>query len=292
MALRTMLVRAAESPKLRRLVSEWPVARRLARRFVAGETLDEAIAVVRRLHGQGFLVSLDHLGEAVQDGAGADAAVAAYLEAVARLDQEGLPAELSIKPSSLGDDRERLERVLEAGRQVTLDMEDHTRTDPTLDLFRRTGERVGVALQAYLRRTPDDLASLAGCRGLVRLTKGAYAEPPDVALPSRREIDEAFDRLVTALFRTEGLVPAIATHDMVRVQWARATAAALGRDPSTFELQMLYGVRRGAQDELRQAGYQVRVYVPYGDQWYPYLMRRLAERPANLLFFLRAVVGK
>jgi proline dehydrogenase len=270
---------------------EWPVARRVARRFVAGETLDEAIAVVRRLEETGFLVSLDHVGEAVEDDKTANEAVDAYLKAAARLEAEGLTAELSIKPSSLADDPRRMERILQAGRHVTLDMEDHTRTDATLDLFRAADGRAGVAVQANLRRTEADVTSLLRCRGLVRLTKGAYAEPPSLALTKRGEVNDAYDRLTTKLFGAPDLTPAIATHDLGRILWARATAAALGRDPSTFELQMLYGVRRATQEELRAMGYRVRIYVPYGDQWYPYLMRRLAERPANLLFFARALLG-
>ena len=259
---------------------------------MAGETLEDAIRVVRSLTTGGFLVSLARLGEEVDDDDAADSAVAAYLEAAARLEEEGLPAELSVKPSSLREDPARFARILATGREVTLDMEDHTRTDATLGMFRaHADQRVGVAVQAYLRRTPRDLASLAGCRGRVRLTKGAYAEPPDIAYTNKREINAEFDRLTTALFHLETLEPAIATHDADRILWAKATAAAVRRDPSTFEFQMLYGVRRRAQDQLRSEGYRVRVYVPYGDQWYPYLVRRLAERPANVAFFVRALAG-
>jgi proline dehydrogenase len=269
------------------VVEEFVVGHALARplrdRFVAGETLDEALAVTRGLNAAGFRVSLDQLGEDVRVG------------------REGVSSGISIKLSQLGLrlDRAacqaRLERVLgaaaAAGVFVRIDMESSAYTQATLDLLRAVRPRysnVGVVLQAYLYRTARDLADVLALGATVRLCKGAYREPADVAYASKAEVDASYARLARTLLEADTYA-ALATHDPALIARARADATALGRPRDSFEFQMLYGVRRDLQEALRRDGYRVRIYVPYGREWYPYLTRRLAERPSNLLFLARSL---
>jgi proline dehydrogenase len=288
-------------PAVEQFVVGHALARPLRDRFVAGETLDAALAVTRGLNAAGLRVSLDHLGEDVRDGAAADAAVGAYAGLVAAISREGVKSGISIKLSQLGLRLDpaaclaRLERVLaaaaRAGVFVRIDMESSAYTQATLDLLRAVRQRyqnVGVVLQAYLYRTPEDLADVLAMGATVRLCKGAYREPPDVAYASKAEVDAQYVHLARTLLEADTYA-ALATHDPVLIARVRAYANALGRSRDSFEFQMLYGVRRDLQDALRRDGYRVRIYVPYGREWYPYLTRRLAERPANLLFLVRSL---
>lgn len=286
---------------VRRMFTGGHWGRRVAMRFVAGETLDEAVAVARDLNARGFLVSLDHLGEHVSDAALATQAAAHYRACLDRIAAEGLDADISVKLTQLGlglDEGlaehslgELASRAAAAGMTVTVDMEESSLTQSTLDLYCRTQAEhanLGLALQAYLHRTPADLARVLPLGGLIRLCKGAYDEPAEVALRRREQVSAAFASLLADLMACEGVRPAVATHDHRLVARARELARDRRRP---FEFQMLYGIRPSLQAELVAAGFQVRVYVPYGVAWYPYLTRRLAERPSNTWFFARAFFG-
>ena len=280
-------------------------ARAMARRFVAGETLDEAIAAVQALNRQGLLASLDHLGESVSTESGARAATAEILELLDAVQAGAVLSGVSVKLTQLGLDlspalaAENLERIVahaaQIGRFVRIDMESSEYVQPTLDLFEALWERhknVGVVIQAYLYRSAGDVARLIRLGASVRLVKGAYNEPPDVAYPLKADTDANFLRLAEQLFsadaRASGVFPAIATHDTRLIDWATDHTRRQGIPPDRFEFQMLYGIRPALQRQLAAAGYRVRIYTPYGPQWYPYFMRRLAERPANLFFLLRS----
>jgi proline dehydrogenase len=275
--------------------------RAVAERFVAGEGLDDAVDVAKRLNAGGFLISLDLLGEEVHDRSSALAATDAYVESLERIDSEGLDANISIKPTQLGlaideglamEAVERLgSRAAELDTTVTIDMEDSRYTEATIRLFEKgqaTTGNFGIALQSYLRRTPGDLARLIPLGGHIRLCKGAYVEPEEVALQAKSGVDAAYARQLRILMESPTTKPAIATHDSRLLDLARELAGARGEP---FEFQMLYGVRSDLQRELVDEGFPLRVYLPFGSQWYPYLTRRLAERPANAWFFARALFG-
>jgi proline dehydrogenase len=285
-----------------RLFTRGRWGRRVATRFVAGETLDEAVGVVRELNAGGFRVSLDHLGEHVSDARLAAQALDAYRACLDRIAAEHLDANISVKLTQLGlgVDETLVARGLDdlaaraaaAGTTVTVDMEESALTQATLDAYCRAQAahgNLGVALQAYLHRTPGDLARVIPLGGHVRLCKGAYDEPAEAALQGRRRVDAAFRGLLATLMAAEGVHPAVATHDHRLVALARELAASRAEP---FEFQMLFGIRTSLQQELLAAGYPMRVYVPYGDAWYPYLTRRIAERPANVWFFARALLGR
>jgi proline dehydrogenase len=287
---------------VRRMFTSGRWGRRVAMRFVAGETLDEAVAAARDLNARGLLVSLDHLGEHVSDVALAARAAAEYRDCLDRIEADGLNANISVKLTQLGlglDDGlaerslgELAARAAAAVTTVTVDMEESALTQVTLDLYCRTqAERgnLGLALQAALRRTPADLARVLPLGGHIRLCKGAYDEPAEVALRRRAQVSAAFAVLLADLMTCEGVRPAVATHDLRLVERARELARTRQQP---FEFQMLYGIRSSLQAELVAAGFPVRVYVPYGVAWYPYLTRRLAERPSNLWFFARAFFGR
>ena len=297
-----MLLAAGRSPRIRAFAEEAAPLRPVVDRFVAGTDLDAALPVIARLTAD-RLVTVDHLGENTTDRAGAEAAVGAYRQLLLRLTAEGLAdrVEVSVKLSALGQglpdgDALALDGVraicgaaAEAGTTVTVDMEDHTTTDATLaagDALRAVFPWVGAVLQSQLRRTEADCRDLAGPGSRVRLCKGAYEEPESVAFTDRADVDRSYVRCMKILFAGAGL-PLVATHDPRLV----AIAQHLGRD-RPYELQMLYGVRPNAQVQLAAAGERMRVYVPYGTQWYGYFMRRLAERPANVAFFLRALASR
>lgn len=273
--------------------------RALAERFVAGDTLDDAVSVARRLNADGFLVSLDLLGEEVYDRDSALAATEEYLECLDRIGSEGLDSNISVKPTQLGlaidDDLaraaiERLgERAARLGTSVTIDMEDSRYTEATVRLFEKgqaSHGNLGIAIQSCMRRTPADLEWIIPLGGHIRLCKGAYVEPPEVAFTSKDDVDEAFASQLRTLMSAPTTKPAIATHDTDLVDLARRLASE--RD-GPFEFQMLYGVRPELQRELVGEGFPLRIYLPFGSQWYPYLTRRLAERPANAIFFARAL---
>jgi proline dehydrogenase len=303
--LRTLILAAGANDAVRRLVATAPVSRDVVARFVAGETADDAVEVTRTLVAGGLSVSLDYLGEDTTDRGQAEQTVQAYLLLLDRLHAEGLAdrTEVSVKLSAVGqalDERLALDnasRICAAAEQcrttVTLDMEDHSTTDSTLRVLaevRRSWPWVGAVLQAYLRRTLDDCVALATAGSRVRLCKGAYAEPDSVAFGDPHEVDLSYVRCVNALLSGEGY-PMFATHDPRLVSVISERALWYDRKPGSYEYQMLYGIRPDEQRRLVDSGEAVRVYVPYGEQWYGYLMRRLAERPANTTFFLRSLVG-
>jgi proline dehydrogenase len=301
--MRSALLALSHRRAIGRLATRLPVTRAMVGRFVAGETMDEAMPAIERLHAQGLATTVDVLGESVTAEADARAACARYLAVLDELAARGLDRNVSLKPSQMGlkiDEtlaRENIAAVVakavETGAFVRIDMEDSPYTDRTLDLWRElrpadrsSGADVGIVLQAALRRTGADVEDAIAAGARVRLCKGAYKEPEAVAFQDKAEVDEAYERLMLRLLRS-GAYPALATHDirLIRRAIEVATAEGIGRD--AFEFQMLYGVRRDLQDELAGAGWRVRVYVPFGGQWYPYFMRRLAERPANVSFLLR-----
>jgi len=300
--LRSMLLAAGRSPRMRALAEGSAPLRPLVDRFVAGTDLDAALPVIAGL-ATDRLVTVDHLGENTTDRAGVDATVAAYRALLLRLAAEGLAdrVEVSVKLSALGRGlpdgaalalegaREICTAAAEAGTTVTVDMEDHTTTDATLatvGALRDDFPWVAAVLQSQLRRTEADCRDLAGPGSRVRLCKGAYDEPESVAFAEHADVDRSYVRCLKILFAGQG-TPLVATHDPRLV----AIAQHLGRD-RPYELQMLYGVRPDAQVELAAAGERMRVYLPYGTQWYGYFMRRLAERPANVAFFLRALATR
>jgi len=295
--LRAPVLRLARARWFRWLAVGTPVGRAVASRFVAGESLDDAIAVARSLEERRVGAILDHLGENVIVPQQAADAANAYIRGLERISSEpGLDCCISVKLTQLGLDFSNdlcishLERVLEAAERanalVMIDMESSLYVDRTLAVFRDLRERhdgVGIALQSYLRRTAADVEALPAS-SIVRMVKGAYLEPPEVALPTRREVDGSFAHL-TATLLARGHTVHIATHDVELIEGAKRYVVRTSVPWSRVEFQFLYGIRRDLQNELAGEGYPVRVYVPYGTEWYPYLTRRLAERPANMWFF-------
>jgi len=301
-----VILAAARSSRVERLVETAPISRDVVSRFVAGTGNDEALRVTRHLVEDGLAVSLDHLGEDTVTAQQADDTRLAYTSLLSALsDAELTPAaEVSVKLSALGqrfDEKLAYEHAraicvaaTEAGTTVTLDMEDHTTTDSSLEILaklRADFPTTGAVLQAYLRRTEGDCRELAGAGSRVRLCKGAYKEPETVAFQSTLDVDKSYVRCMNILMSGEGY-PMLATHDPRLVAIGEDRAKWFDRTPDTFEFQMLYGIRPEEQRRLTEAGYTMRVYVPYGTQWYGYLMRRLAERPANVMFFARALASR
>jgi proline dehydrogenase len=301
--LRQVILAASRNQTVKKVVAGAPVSRSVVKRFVAGEGVEDAVRATRELTAAGLSVGLDHLGEDTLDEGQADATVKAYLVLLQRLAEAGLTsggrAEVSVKLTAVGQaiDRsmalENARRICEgarnAGATVTLDMEDHTTTDATLEVVRELRldfPDTGAVLQSYLRRTVADCRDLAYAGSRVRLCKGAYKEPESVAYQSDAEVDRSYVRCLKVLMAGDGY-PMVASHDPRLV--AIAGSLAQHRAKGTYEYQMLYGIRPAEQLRLARSGETVRVYVPYGDEWYGYLMRRLAERPANIAFFLRAL---
>ena len=302
--LRRTLLFLSERQGLKDLLLRLPVLRRVAHRFVAGDTLGEALEAAAGLNRDGLRVTLDYLGESVSDRETADRAVAAYLRSLEAIREGDARSSISLKLTQLGlsieeglclDNLRRiLDRAGELDTFVRVDMEDSRYTDATLRIFERVwpdyGSGVGVVLQSYLRRSEGDARRLAALGAPVRLCKGAYDEPEEVAFQRKQRVDESFVRLLGILL--EGGAPtAVASHDEAMVSAALEHMDRLGLEAGDVEFQMLYGVRRDFQRELAESGHPVRIYVPYGSEWYPYLMRRMAERPANLALVLRALVG-
>ncbi len=293
----------AASVTVKRLASRYGMREgRFARRFIAGERVGDALDAARALAERGIGCTLNHLGEAVTAAPAARAAADAYARVVRDANEAGLACQISVKLTQLGlgvdpDACEaNLRRVLDAAGEgcfVRIDMEQSPWVAPTLDLFERVwldGHRnVGVVLQAYLYRTADDLARVNALGARVRLCKGAYQEPPAVAWPRKADVNASFVRLMQSLLE-DGVDPAFATHDPEMIAATRAQARGLGLGPERFEFQMLFGVRRDLQARLVDQGHRVRVYVPFGSEWFPYFMRRLGERPANVLFVLRSLL--
>ncbi len=307
--LRQPLLLLARSGQVKKLVSTMPVSAGIVRSYVPGETNASAADATAVLATDGLLVTLDFLGEDTLDAEQADATVAAYVDVLQQLAARGLTrgAEVSVKLSAIGqflpevghktaleNARTICRAARNAGTTVTLDMEDHTTTDSTLSILRELRKdfpETGAVLQAMLHRTEADCRALAYEGSRVRLCKGAYLEPEDVAFQDRLDIDKSYIRCLKVLLAGEGY-PMIATHDPRMVEIAGSLASRYGRTPGTYEYQMLYGIRPDEQRRLAAEGERVRVYVPYGTEWYGYLMRRLAERPQNLSFFVRSLISK
>ena len=307
--LRQPILLLAKSDQVKKLVSTMPVSSGIVTSYVPGETTDAAVTATAELVEDGLHVTLDFLGEDTLDIAQADATVAAYKEVLAELGRRGLAAraEVSVKLSAVGQalpengEKVALENAREicraarnAGTTVTLDMEDHTTTDSTLSILRELRKdfpETGAVLQAMLHRTEADCRALAYEGSRVRLCKGAYHEPETVAFQDKLDIDKSYVRCLKVLLAGQGY-PMVASHDPRMVQIASSLASRYGRQPGTYEFQMLYGIRPEEQKRLAETGETVRVYIPYGQEWYGYLMRRLAERPQNLSFFLRSLISK
>jgi proline dehydrogenase len=298
--LRASLLYLSEQPRVFSFVRGNRLARRLASRFVAGETLETAVPVVRELNGRGITASLDLLGESVTSVAESRAAAATVVRTLDRIASERLDCNVSVKLTQMGLDldpalcAENMRAILDHARDgrcfVRIDMESGAHTQRTLDLFEHGllpsyRDGVGVVIQSYLRRSATDIERLITSGARVRLCKGAYKESASVAFPGKADVDRSYAELMERLLQ-RGNYPALATHDAALIARARRFAEANAIAASRFEFQMLYGIRRDLQESLKRAGYNVRVYVPFGTHWYPYLMRRLAERPANIAFIL------
>ncbi len=307
--LRRVLLSVSRSDRIRTVVERAPVSRNVVARYVAGTSVDDAVATARELVDTGRLVTLDRLGEDVVERSHAVDTREAYLMLLKVLVDEGLAggAEVSVKLSAVGQvlpgvgasfARDNAFAICEAARAagttLTLDMEDHTTTDSTLEILRdlrRDFPETGAVVQSYLRRTEGDCRDLAYEGSRVRLCKGAYKEPESVAFQSKHDVDLSYVRCVKILMNGSGY-PMVATHDPRLVAIAAALARRNARAQGTYEFQMLYGIRPREQERLAARGEKMRVYVPYGDEWYGYLVRRMAERPANLMFFLRSLATK
>ncbi len=312
--LRSTFIYLSRASWARRMVTHWGVARRTASRFVAGETLEDALQVIRTLNAKNILATLDHLGENTTNPEEAKRATQEIMNALKAIHANGLRANVSIKLTQIGLRlgkelcAENLRYALEAARSlnnfIRIDMEDSPWVEDTLTLYRHMQERgltnCGVVIQSYLHRSEADVRRLVEEGARVRLCKGAYKEPAEVAYPRKRDVDRNYDRLAELLIQgvqahgapplsTDGRTPplaAFATHDVRRILHAQAYASQMSLPKESIEFQMLYGIRRDLQEQIAAQGYPVRVYVPYGSEWYPYFMRRLAERPANLWFFI------
>ncbi|WAJ44043.1 proline dehydrogenase family protein [Mycobacterium sp. Aquia_216] len=312
--LRPAIMAASRRQGLRRAAEGMPVTRRVVHRFVPGETIDSALNSVAALRNSSHFVSVDYLGEDVADADGADAAVQIYLDLIEKLGRLGEPSiedirplEVSVKLSALGQSLERdgdkiarqnawsiCEAAQRAGVWVTIDAENHTTTDSTLSIVRDLRSEfpwLGTVLQAYLKRTLGDCREFAASGARIRLCKGAYDEPASVAYRGRDEVTDSYLACLRVLMVGSGY-PMVASHDPAIIEAVPAMLGESGRRTGDFEYQMLYGIRDDEQRRLADAGNQVRVYVPFGTQWYGYFMRRLAERPANLTFFLRALAQR
>jgi proline dehydrogenase len=311
---RSILIYLSTAAWARRLVTRWQFAWRAASRFIAGETLDDAIRTIQSLNARGINATLDHLGEHTSTPDESRRAVQDILRAIDAIQEAGVRANVSIKLTQiglhLGEElcAENLRTILlyarAKGNFLRVDMEDSPWVDVTLGLYRRMTdcdlENTGMVIQAYLYRSEQDVRGLAAQSGRIRLCKGAYKEPADVAFPKKADVDANYDRLAqimmdaslsggAAVLSPDGRFPpppAFATHDPRRIVNAKAYAERIGLGKTSIEFQMLYGIRRDLQEQTAREGYPVRVYVPYGTEWYPYYMRRLAERPANVWFFI------
>jgi len=297
--LRGAFLYLSKRPALRRWMEAWPPSHKVTRRFVAGDTLEEALAVCERLQGEKVFSTLDHLGENVSTIAEASASCDAYVSALEQIGDRHLSSTIAIKLTQFGldlsqeaclDNVRRLEaKAKTAGSRVEIDMESSAYTERTLAMAIQAGSECGcvrVCVQAYLHRSAADIERLNKAAVPVRLVKGAYREPPSVAFPRKQDVDANYVALMKTLL-DHGVYPAIATHDEKIIQEAIEYVQGRSIRQDSFEFQMLYGIRRDLQRKLIDAGFRLRLYVPYGTEWYPYFMRRLAERPANLWFVLR-----
>ena len=311
--LRSFLIYLSKAGWAQRLVTNWSIGWKTASRFVAGTQLEDAIKAVKDLNIRGINVTLDHLGEHTTKDEDAQKAAEDIFATLEALGRTGACANVSIKLSQIGLAlneelcAQHLERILSKAREINnfirIDIEDTPYTDKTIHLYCRMQEKgfqnVGMAVQSYLYRAEEDTRKLLGTGTRIRLVKGAYKEPPDKAFPKKSDVDTNYDLLAKMLIDASHVnktllsddcrvppIAAIATHDEKRIQFAKQYAASVGLPQTGLEFQMLYGIRRDLQEKLKDEGYPVRVYVPFGTHWYPYLMRRLAERPANIMFFV------
>lgn len=299
MVAKNTLLYLSKQDGLKDVLTKVKFFNKVTSRFVAGETIEQAAAVVKDLNSRGITASFDHLGESIKSEAEANAEVVEYSRILDTIESQKLNCGISIKPTQLGLDIDPelffnntskiIEKAAERKRFVRIDMEDSGHTDATLAAFRRLRakfDNVGIVIQAYLYRSKDDVAALLkeGCS--IRLCKGAYDEPASVAFPKKSDTDASYVTLMQMMLDS-GIYHGIATHDEAMIKATVEYAQKQGIAKSAFEFQMLYGVRRDLQDKLARDGYNIRVYVPYGSHWYPYFMRRLAERPANVWFVLK-----
>lgn len=302
--LRQTLLYLSRQKQIFTFVRSNPLAVKAASRFVAGETLDSAVAAVRDLNAKGITATLDLLGESVTNDGEAHAAVAGAVSILDRIAADKLQANLSVKLTQLGFDLDpalfggHIRRILDRGKAlgifVRIDMEGSTHTERTLNLFERElypvyGGGVGIVIQSYLRRSAADIERLIAAKAKVRLCKGAYVEPASIAFPAKKDVDRSYVQITERLLRS-GQYHAVATHDPAIIEQVKRFAEDNGIAAERFEFQMLYGIRRDLQLALRAEGYNVRIYVPFGTRWYPYLMRRLAESPSTLAFIPWSVV--
>ncbi|HKZ00781.1 MAG TPA: proline dehydrogenase family protein [Pyrinomonadaceae bacterium] len=301
MVTRSALIYLSRQDGLKEFAARFPPFKKLTTRFVAGETVDDAVAMIRQINADGATASFDHLNESVSHESEAEQEVREYLRILARIDETGIRSNVSIKLTQFGleldsdlaykNARRVVEDAARRGNFVRVDMEASNVTQVTLDIFKRLREEfglndVGIVLQSYLRRTYEDAERLLKLPARIRICKGAYNEPPEVAFTDKREVDSNYVRVMQLLL-SSGIYHGIATHDPKMIATTIDYAQLHGIDKGAFEFQMLFGVRRDLQYQLARDGYNVRVYVPYGKHWYPYFMRRLAERPANIWFVVK-----
>lgn len=299
--MRNLLLFLSKQGWMKRAITAFPVSRNVAGRFVAGETIEDVVRASRELNQRSMTITADHLGEHVKDPQEVAEAHAQYFRLLDRIVGEKIDGNVSIKLTEMGLDidpelcRENMRALIEHAAKtstlVRIDMESSLYTDRTLDIFmelRKQYENVGIVLQAYLYRTEADLERVLSVGARVRLCKGAYSEPPTVAMAEKEAVDRSFVKLTERLLDS-GLYHGIATHDPAMIDATIAACRKKGLAQDTFEFQMLYGVRRDLQEKLVKDGWKMRIYVPYGENWYPYLMRRMAERPANLMFVVKSL---
>lgn len=299
MLTRTALLHLSRQHGLKHMLTMIPGFREITKRFIAGENIEDAITEIRQLNALGITASFDHLGESISSEAEAESDVQEYFHVLERIAEGSIASNVSVKPTQLGLDiseelcLRNIGRIVEAAAKVDnfvrIDMEDSPRTDATLRIFydlRSRFENVGIVLQSYLYRTEQDVADVLAMGGRIRLCKGAYDEPESVAFPEKADVDANFIKLMKIMLKS-GIYHGIATHDDAMINATREYAEQENLPQKSFEFQMLFGIRRELQINLARSGYAMRTYVPYGEHWYPYFMRRLAERPANIGFVLR-----
>jgi len=301
MLSRSALIWLSRQEGLKDFATRFQVFKKLTTRFVAGETIDEAVEFIREINADGCSATFDHLNESVGSAAEADSEVSEYLNILGQIDKTHINSNVSIKLTQFGlgldpelaykNARRIVEEANRRGNFVRVDMEDSNATQATIDIFKRLRSEfglndVGIVLQSYLRRTHTDAQELVKLPARIRICKGAYSEPPEVAFPDKKDVDENYVRVMQLLLAS-GTYHGIATHDPKMIEATVNFVAREGIGKDKFEFQMLYGIRRDLQRQLARDGYNMRVYVPYGKHWYPYFMRRLAERPANVWFVLK-----
>ena len=301
MITRSALIYLSRQEGLKDFATRFRLFKKLTTRFVAGETIDQAVSFIREINAEGCTASFDHLNESVTSAAEAEKEVVEYLNILAKIDQTGIRSNVSIKLTQFGlglnpeiaykNSRSVVEDAHRRGNFVRVDMEDSKVTQATIDVFKRLRDEfglndVGIVLQSYLRRTYEDAQELLKLPARIRICKGAYNEPPEVAFPDKKDVDENYIKVMKLLL-SSGIYHGIATHDPKMIEATIDFAGREGIGKEAFEFQMLYGIRRDLQRQLARDGYNMRVYVPYGKHWYPYFMRRLAERPANIWFVMK-----